>query len=79
MLFRVSCKACCLTSIWTDDPHFLLQSVCLRYRHCEAKLVEESSARTLRRKLVLPASAASVVSKKKIPGASPSLVTPAAR
>ncbi|MGH7855759.1 MAG: hypothetical protein ACREQY_00390 [Candidatus Binatia bacterium] len=41
MLFRVSCKACRLSSIWTDDPGSLLQSVCLRYRHCEARLEEE--------------------------------------
>ncbi|MGH7819220.1 MAG: hypothetical protein ACREQ9_05560 [Candidatus Binatia bacterium] len=42
MLFRVSCKACRLSSIWTDDPSSLLQSVCLRYRHCEARLEEEA-------------------------------------
>jgi hypothetical protein len=41
MLVRVSCKACHLSSIWTDDAHSFLQSVCLRYRHCQARLDEE--------------------------------------
>jgi hypothetical protein len=42
MLVRVSCKACHLSSIWTDDPEAFLHSVCLRYRHCEAKLADEA-------------------------------------
>lgn len=44
MLYRLSCQACHLTSIWTDDPKSFLQTVCRRYRHCEAKLVDESFA-----------------------------------
>jgi hypothetical protein len=50
MLYRVSCKACHLSSIWTDDPRSFLSTVCLRYRHCEAKLAAEAfaSARKIR-------------------------------
>lgn len=44
MLVRVSCKACHLSSIWTDDPRSFLETVCLRYRHCEAKFDEEAFA-----------------------------------
>jgi hypothetical protein len=41
MLFRVSCKTCRLSSIWTDEPSSFLETVCLRYRHCEARIEEE--------------------------------------
>ena len=41
MLVRVSCRACRLASIWTDDPASFLETVCLRYRHCQARLQEE--------------------------------------
>lgn len=42
MLCRVSCKACRLSSIWTDDPSSFLQTVCQRYRHCEAQIKDET-------------------------------------
>jgi hypothetical protein len=45
MLCRVSCKACHISSLWTDDPKGFLESVCLRYRHCQAKLIEEEFTR----------------------------------
>ena len=41
MLVRVSCRACRLASIWTDDPASFLETVCQRYRRCEARLEEE--------------------------------------
>ena len=41
MLCRVSCKACHISCLWTDDPRGFLESVCLRYRHCQAKLIDE--------------------------------------
>lgn len=41
MLVRVSCRACRLASIWTDDPASFLETVCQRYRHCEARLEQE--------------------------------------
>jgi hypothetical protein len=41
MLCRVSCKACHISCLWTDDPKAFIESVCMRYRHCEAKLVSE--------------------------------------
>ena len=41
MLCRVSCEACSLSCLWTDDPKAFLESVCLRYRRCQAKLVYE--------------------------------------
>jgi hypothetical protein len=42
MLCRVSCKACHISCLWTDDPQGFLASVCMRYRHCQAKLIDES-------------------------------------
>jgi len=50
MLFRVSCQACQISCLWTDDPKSFLESVCHRYRHCEAKLLDESHALSMRRK-----------------------------
>jgi hypothetical protein len=45
MLCRVSCEACNLSSLWTDDPRAFLETVCSRYRRCQAKLAyEEFSA-----------------------------------
>jgi hypothetical protein len=44
MLCRVSCKACHISCLWTDDPRGFLESVCLRYRHCQAKLIDEGVA-----------------------------------
>ena len=41
MLCRVSCKLCHISCLWTDDPKGFLESVCLRYRHCQAKLLDE--------------------------------------
>ena len=41
MLCRISCEACHLSCLWTDDPKAFLESVCLRYRHCQAKLLDE--------------------------------------
>ena len=41
MLCRVSCKTCHISCLWTDDPQGFLASVCLRYRHCQAKLINE--------------------------------------
>lgn len=41
MLCRVSCKACHISCLWTDDPRGFLESVCLRYRNCQAKLIDE--------------------------------------
>jgi hypothetical protein len=41
MLCRVSCKTCHLSCLWTDDPKGFLESVCLRYRNCQAKLIFE--------------------------------------
>jgi hypothetical protein len=41
MLCRVSCKVCHISFLWTDDPRGFLDSVCLRYRHCQAKLIHE--------------------------------------
>jgi hypothetical protein len=41
MLCRVSCKSCRISCLWTDDPKGFLESVCLRYRHCQAKLIDE--------------------------------------
>ena len=54
MLYRVSCQACNLSCLWTDDPRSFLQSVCLRYRHCRAKLVAEASAAEARKPVRLP-------------------------
>ncbi len=79
MLFRVSCKTCHLSSIWTDDPQFFLQSVCLKYRHCAAKLVEEGPARVPRRKSALPAATAGLMTRKKSAEPAHSLVSPPAR
>ena len=45
MLCRVSCQACHISCLWTDDPKAFLQSVCRRYRHCQAKLVNEEFQR----------------------------------
>ena len=47
MLCRVSCKACNISCLWTDDPQGFLGSVCLRYRHCQAKLIDEDFAQPL--------------------------------
>lgn len=47
MLCRVSCEACHLSCLWTDDPKAFLESVCLRYRHCQAKLMDEGFERPL--------------------------------
>jgi len=47
MLCRVSCEACHISSLWTDDPNGFLESVCLRYRHCQAKLIDEGFERPL--------------------------------
>lgn len=41
MLCRVSCEACNLSCLWTDDPKAFLESICLRYRRCQAKLAYE--------------------------------------
>jgi hypothetical protein len=41
VLYRVTCKTCRLSSIWTDDPKSFIATVCLRYRHCEARIEEE--------------------------------------
>ncbi len=41
MLCRVSCKACRIFCLWTDDPRGFLKSVCLHYRDCRAKLIDE--------------------------------------
>jgi hypothetical protein len=57
MLCRVSCKSCHISCLWTDDPEGFLESVCLRYRHCQAKLTDEGFDETLvvkRAKSVLP-------------------------
>ncbi len=48
MLCRVSCEACKLSCLWTDDPRAFLDSVCLRYRHCRAELVYEDAATPIR-------------------------------
>jgi len=32
---------CHISFLWTDDPRGFLDSVCLRYRHCQAKLIHE--------------------------------------
>jgi len=42
MLCRVSCQSCHISCLWTDDPQGFLESVCLRYRHCQAKLIDEA-------------------------------------
>jgi len=47
MLCRVSCKACHISCLWTDDPKGFIDSVCLRYRHCEAQLIKEGFERPL--------------------------------
>src|SRR5713101_2641051 len=47
MLCRVSCKTCHISCLWTDDPRGFLASVCLRYRHCQAKLINEGFERPL--------------------------------
>jgi hypothetical protein len=47
MLCRVSCEACHISCLWTDDPKSFLESVCLRYRHCQAKLMDEGFDRPL--------------------------------
>ena len=41
MLCRVSCRTCHISCLWTDDPKAFLETVCQRYRHCQAKLVNE--------------------------------------
>ena len=48
MLCRVSCQACHISCLWTDDPKAFLESVCQRYRHCQAKLVNEEFQRPIR-------------------------------
>ena len=47
MLCRVSCEACHISCLWTDDPQGFLESVCLRYRHCQAKLINEGFERPM--------------------------------
>jgi hypothetical protein len=47
MLCRVSCQSCHISCLWTDDPQGFLESVCLRYRHCQAKLINEGFERPL--------------------------------
>jgi hypothetical protein len=44
MLVRVSCNRCCLSSLWTDDPRWFLESVCNGGERCEATLVVEQFA-----------------------------------
>ncbi len=41
MLARISCQACHLSSLWTDDPKGFLQDVCPHYRSCAATLSVE--------------------------------------
>ena len=41
MLVRISCKPCGISSLWTDEPHCFLQTICHRQRSCEARLVGE--------------------------------------
>ncbi len=69
MLCRVSCEACHISSLWTDDPKAFLQSVCLRYRHCQAKLMNEGFERPLKavRKAVR-ISASKLATEKVAPG-----------
>ena len=55
MLCRVSCKACHISCLWTDDPKAFIDSVCMRYRHCEAKLVNEEFQRPIRDARAKPA------------------------
>lgn len=50
MLRRVSCQLCHISCLWTDDPKGFLESVCLRYRHCQAKLTDEGFALMPRRR-----------------------------
>jgi len=44
MLVRISCSRCRLSSLWTDEPHWFLSSVCLHLRKCRARLLEEDFA-----------------------------------
>jgi hypothetical protein len=67
MLCRVSCEACHLSCLWTDDPRAFLESVCLRYRRCQAMLVyEEFSPRLTRPKAKVRA-----VARRTVPGHKP--------
>jgi len=52
MLCRVSCQACHISCLWTDDPKAFIESVCQRYRHCQAKLVHEEFQKPIRAKAV---------------------------
>jgi hypothetical protein len=56
MLCRVSCEACHIECLWTDDPKSFLESVCLRYRHCQAKLIDEALGERIAAHPVTPTS-----------------------
>jgi hypothetical protein len=41
MLTRISCDACRLSALWTDDPLGFLDTVCVHYSECRARLSAE--------------------------------------
>ena len=41
MLLRIACVRCRLGSLWTDEPHSFLATVCRDLRRCEATLLDE--------------------------------------
>jgi hypothetical protein len=41
MLARISCDACRLSALWTDDPQGFLDTVCMHYGECRARLLAE--------------------------------------
>jgi hypothetical protein len=41
MLVRVSCDGCDLRCLWTDEPRWFVDSVCLHPGDCRARFLEE--------------------------------------
>ncbi len=78
MLCRVSCKACHISCLWTDDPKGFLESVCLRYRHCQAKLINEGFERPLTVGRARPVSTSRIDSHKSNSPRQPGKQAPAA-
>jgi hypothetical protein len=42
MLARISCDACRLSALWTNDPLGFLDTVCRHYGECRARLSAEA-------------------------------------
>ena len=60
MLVRIACRPCRIQSLWTDDPHSFLESVCHHRKACLAKLTEEGC--------MTPVASAKRPAKPSVPG-----------